>query len=145
MSSTGLKYTPLQSFSFRPNRWHITSDKFACELYVRYVTCTAANKKFSLALLYTCSCALSRVSKARFASTEIPFCQSFLHITYLYTHLYRYINKYIDSSIDNTGMSTVLSYVFLIQCRSIPSSQQQSTAARLLCIHDCPSADAPGS
>jgi hypothetical protein len=58
-----------------------------CEIYVHYVTCIAANEKFSLALLYSCSCAAGLRIKRVLSEYWDPFLLIYLSYIYIYTRM----------------------------------------------------------
>ena len=92
ISSAGLNYTPLQWFSFRPNRWHITSAEFAYAKFMCIVLLALQPTRSSHLLCCTLvAVQLACVSNACFLSTEIPFCLS-IFLIYIYVCVYNLYN-----------------------------------------------------
>ena len=132
ISSAGLNYTPLQWFSFRPNRWHITSAEFAYAKFMCIMLLALQPTRSSHLLCCTLvAVQLACVSNACFLSTEIPFCLS-IFLIYIYTHVCVCIIYIIYTNKHNTGMSWYV-YVFLLCLSYIMSFYPFFEAAKHCC------------
>ena len=108
---TQLYFTSVIQLQTKSLAYHLGRICF-CETYVHYVTCIAANEEFSLALLYSCSCAAGLCIKRVLSEYWDPFWYYYVYIyrricdiyiirytcvnIYItYTCVYTYLNIYI--------------------------------------------------